>query len=391
MPFAAALSTAFPGDQAAREVARSIRSSLGGKPELAVAFYSPHHAADVAELAHVLWEELGAKSLTGVLGESIVGGSREIEDRPALSVWAANWNGSVGIDAFHLDLEETPDGPTLFGWPDAILEADPASSLLLCFGDPYSFPAVDLFLPRVNEDHPGLVVAGGMASSPIGPQATPLFLDGEIKEKGAVAVLLRGVPFQTVVSQGCRPVGRSFVVTKCEDNVIQELGGVKPLDYLRTLLEEVPAHDKDLMQRGLLIGVAVSEYRDEFRRGDFLIRNLIGLDPRTGALAVTDRIRLGQTVQFQVRDAATADEDLGHLLQSAKASGFQPGGGLLFSCNGRGTRMFAGPDHDAKAVQQEAGPLALAGFFAAGELGPIGGKNFIHGFTASAVLFAEKN
>jgi small ligand-binding sensory domain FIST len=387
MPFAAALSTAFPSDLAAREVARTVRSSLGKGPELVVSFYSPHHAANAAEMAQVLWEELGAQSLTGVLGESIVGGSREIEDRPALAVWAADWGGSVKIDAFHLDSEETPDGPTLFGWPDAILEANPADSLLLCFGDPYTFPAVDLLLPRMNEDHPGLTVAGGMASSPTGPDAPAIFLNGEVKERGAVNVLLRGVKFRTVVSQGCRPVGRPMVITRGQDNVIAELGGQTPLDYLRNLLEEVSAHDKNLMQRGLLIGFAISEYRDEFRRGDFLIRNLVGLDPRTGALAVTDRVRLGQTVQFQVRDAATADEDLAHLLRSARGSGVNPGGGLLFTCNGRGTRMFTTPDHDARAVQSEAGPLALAGFFAAGELGPVGGRNFIHGFTASAVLF----
>lgn len=387
MPFAAALSTAFPSTLAASEVAQAVRSTLGRAPELAIAFYSPHHAANAADLAHALSEELGTTALTGILGESIVGGSREIEDRPAVALWAASWDGTVSIDAFHLDLEETPDGPTLFGWPDAILEADPADSLLLCFGDPYTFPAVDLFLPRVNEDYPGLTVVGGMASSPMGPEAAALFLNGEVKENGAVCVLLRGAKFRTVVSQGCRPVGRPMIVTKGQENVIAELGGQTPLDYLRGLLEEVSPRDKDLMQRGLLIGLAISEYRDEFRRGDFLIRNLIGLDPRTGSLAVTDRVRLGQTIQFQVRDAAAADEDFGDLLRSTRASGANPKGGLLFTCNGRGTRMFTTPDHDAKLIQSEAGPLALAGFFAAGELGPIGGKNFIHGFTASTVLF----
>jgi small ligand-binding sensory domain FIST len=178
-----------------------------------------------------------------------------------------------------------------------------------------------------------------------------------------------------------------MVVTKGQDNLIAELGGQTPLDYLRTLLAEVTPAERNLMQKGLLLGVAMTEYRDEFRRGDFVVRNLVGLDPRTGALAVTDRIRLGQTVQFQVRDAESADQDLRELLQAAVADGFKPTGGLLFSCNGRGTRLFPQPDHDAKAIQAGAGPLALAGFFAAGELGPVGGTNFIHGFTASVVLF----
>lgn len=387
MPFAAALSTATPTDRAADEVVRAAVTVLGRDPELAVAFYSPHHAANAAELASALAERTGARALLGVLGESVIAGSREIEDRPAVALWVASWGGAVGIDAFHLDLEETPDGPTLFGWPDALLEADATKSLLVTFGDPYTFPAAELFLPRVNEDYPGLPVAGGMASSPMGPGTPSLFLNGEVKEQGAVGVLLRGAKFWTVVSQGCRPVGRPLVVTKGQDNVIAEVGGQTPLDYLRTLLAEVSPVERDLMQKGLLIGVAMTEYRDEFRRGDFVVRNLVGLDPRTGALAVTDRIRRGQTVQFQVRDASSADQDLRELLGAATVDGAKPSGGLVFSCNGRGTRLFSEPDHDAKAIQAGAGPLALAGFFAAGELGPVGGTNFIHGFTASAVLF----
>jgi small ligand-binding sensory domain FIST len=387
MPFAAALSTAIPTGTAADEAAQAAVTVLGRDPALAVAFFSPHHAANAAELASVLAERTGAKALLGVLGESVIGGSKEIEDRPAVSLWVAAWDEPVSIDPFHLVLEETPDGPTLLGWPDALLEADLKTSLMVTFGDPYTFPANELLLPRVNEDHPGLAVAGGMASAPMGAGTPSLVLDGEVKEQGAVGVLLRGAKFRTVVSQGCRPVGRPLVITKGEDNVIAEVGGQTPLEYLRSLLAEVSPADRLLMQKGLLLGVAISEYRDKFRRGDFVVRNLVGLDPRTGALAVTDRIRVGQTIQFQVRDAASADQDLRELLQMAKADGSKPAGGLVFSCNGRGSRMFAEPDHDAKMIQAEAGPIALAGFFAAGELGPVGGTNFIHGFTASAVLF----
>jgi small ligand-binding sensory domain FIST len=387
MSFAAALSTAEHASRAAEEVAHNLRTQLDRAPDLAVVFYSPHHAAIAHEIAESLQEHLNATALIGVLGESIIAGSKEIEDRQAIALWGATWDEGVAIDPFHLQSEETPDGPTLLGWPDAMLEVDAAHPLLLCLGDPYTFPVADVFLTRMNDDYPGLPVAGGMASSPTGSGAPPLILNGEVKEHGAVGVLIRGAKFRTVVSQGCRPVGRPMVITKGQDNVIGELGGQSPLEYLRGLIEEVPAKDKQLMQRGLLIGLAMSEYRDEFKRGDFLIRNLIGLDPRTGGLAVTDRIRLGQTVQFQIRDAATADEDLREMLRAVKGEGFQAKGGLLFSCNGRGTRMFSTPDHDAKAIQSEAGPLALAGFFAAGELGPVRGSNFIHGFTASTVLF----
>ncbi|WP_040890435.1 FIST signal transduction protein [Zavarzinella formosa] len=389
MPFANALSELEDTAEAASEVALTALEQLGVEPELAVVFFSPHHASENDQLMRTLRQQLPDVPLVGMLGESVVGGAREAEEGPALSLWLGSWNGKMDIDVFHLSPEATPDGPTLFGWPDSIFEADPAQSVLLTFADPFSFPAVELFLPTINEQHPGLRVIGGMSSNPFGPEVTSLFLDGEARVGGAIGVLLRGTPrVRTLVSQGCRPVGKPLVVTKATDNVIQELSGpATPLNYLRLLLEEVSQAERELMQRGLLIGLAVSEYRDQFRRGDFLIRNLIGLDPRTGALAVTDRVRLGQTVQFQTRDAAAAHEDLAELLTHVGDDGFKPTGGLLFTCNGRGKRMFTTPNHDAETIREALGNVALAGLFAAGELGPVGDRNFIHGFTASAVFF----
>ncbi len=389
MPFANALSELEDAADAAREAADAALESLGGAPELAVVFYSPHHAAENEELARTLSGLLPDVPLVGILGESVVGGAREVEQGPGLSVWLGAWAGAMAVDAFHLNPEATPDGPTLFGWPDAIFEADPKRAVLLTFADPFSFPAVEMFLPTVNEQHPGLRVIGGMSSNPFGPEVRPLFLNDEVLAGGGIGVLLQGKPrVRTLVSQGCRPVGKPLVVTKAQDNIIQELSGpTTPLNYLRALLEDVTPADRELMQRGLLIGLAVSEYRDQFRRGDFLIRNLIGLDPRTGALAVTDRVRLGQTVQFQIRDATAAHEDLAELLTHVKDDDFKPAGGLMFTCNGRGRRLFPAPDHDAKTVREALGNVALAGMFAAGELGPVGGRNFIHGFTASAVFF----
>ena len=240
--------------QAAEEAAQPPSPSSAGTPSWPSPSTPPTTPPTPPTWPALLAERTGAKALIGVLGESVIGGSREIEDRPAVALWVGVWDEAVAIDPFHLDLEETPDGPTLFGWPDALLEADPATSLLIAFGDPYTFPAAELFLPRVNEDHPGLPVAGGMASSPMGPGTPSLFLNGEVKEQGAVGVLLRGAKFRTVVSQGCRPVGRPLVVTKGQDNVIAEVGGQTPLDYLRTLLAEVTPAERELMQRGLLLG-----------------------------------------------------------------------------------------------------------------------------------------
>jgi small ligand-binding sensory domain FIST len=204
-------------------------------------------------------------------------------------------------------------------------------------------------------------------------------------------VLLQGpVRLRAIVSQGCRPIGRPMIITRCQDNVIHELGGRAPLAQLQELWQTLDEGDRELLQQGLHVGRVINEYQGEFQRGDFLVRNVVGLDRQTGALAITDRVRVGQTVQFHVRDAATADEDLHELLQiDLSAHEKRPGAALVFSCNGRGTRLFPEPHHDARTVRAEAGAIPLAGFFAAGELGPVGGKNFIHGFTASVVLFEE--
>jgi small ligand-binding sensory domain FIST len=230
-----------------------------------------------------------------------------------------------------------------------------------------------------------------MASGVRGPGECRLLLGDAVHDHGAVGVLLGGaVGLRSVVSQGCRPIGRPFVVTKAQDNVIVQLGGRAPLAVLQELWQTLDDRDKRLFQQGLHVGRVINEYQGDFQRGDFLVRNVVGLDRTTGALAITDRVRVGQTLQFHVRDAATADEDLHALLQlDLSAAAGRPAGALLFSCNGRGTRLFETPDHDAAALRAEAGDIPVAGFFAQGELGPVGGQNFIHGFTASVALFEE--
>jgi small ligand-binding sensory domain FIST len=206
-----------------------------------------------------------------------------------------------------------------------------------------------------------------------------------------VGVLLQGaVGLRSIVSQGCRPVGRPFVITRAAENVIQELGGRPALERLQQLWQELTPEERELFQQAPHLGLVMNEYQGEFRRGDFLVRNVLGFDRSSGALVITDRVRVGQTVQFHVRDAGAADEDLRALLRlDAGAHERRPAGALVFSCNGRGTRLFPEPDHDARAVRAEAGAVPLAGFFAQGELGPVGGQNFLHGFTASVALFEE--
>lgn len=389
MPFAAALSTAGQIGRAAEEVAAA--ADFGAQPDLAIAFVSPHHADDLADLAADLRRRLSPQCLIGCVGEAICGTGREIEGQPAVSLWLANWQARVQVEPFHLTLEQTPDGPTLLGWPDVLLEADPAQEVMLALGDPFTFPALELFLPRVNEDTPGLRVHGGLVSGLPGPGSPRLILNDTAIDSGAVGVVLHGhVRSRSIVSQGCKPIGTPLEVTRASGNVIAELAGQPPVMVLRDLYHSLSERDQGLFQGGLHVGLAMNEFKTRYGRGDFLIRNLYGIDPKTGAVAITDRVGVGQTVQFHLRDAAAADEDLRHLLREDKAANAgRPGGALLFTCNGRGRRLFGTPDHDAAAIRDEIGAVPLAGFFAAGEIGPVGGENFLHGFTASAVVFEE--
>jgi len=191
----------------------------------------------------------------------------------------------------------------------------------------------------------------------------------------------------TCVSQGCRPVGRPMVIPRSKENVIEQLGGKAAMEALRDTVNELPEAERQKLANGLFLGRAVSEYREKFGRGDFLVRNVMGVDQEQGSIAVNDYVRTGQTVQFHVRDAATAGEDLSMLLCAERDKSVRAAGGLLFSCNGRGSRMFKQPCHDIGAARKAMPTTPVAGFFAAGEFGPVGGKNFIHGHTASFALF----
>ena len=250
-------------------------------------------------------------------GEAIVGGNREIEGEAALSVWAARMPG-VEVMPFHLTYQRA-EGGTFVGWPEALDAAWPTDAALLLLADPFTFPA-DVLLERLGEDQPGLPVLGGMASGGAQPGENRLLLGGQVHRAGAVAVLLSGgIRVRSVVSQGCRPIGKPMVITKAQQNVVLELGGKPALAQLRELFESLPADQQRLVQQGLHVGRVINEYQEGFARGDFLIRNVMGFDPEAGAIAIGDFARVGQTVQFHVRDAQTADEDLRQLLTAAKS------------------------------------------------------------------------
>jgi small ligand-binding sensory domain FIST len=374
--------------RAAIQVCQQAGDELGGPPDLAVLFLSADAADGAGAIAAEVCDRLGTERLIGCTGESIVGRGREVEGQTGASLWLARLPG-VDVLPMHLTFRNTPEGPSLLGWPDSLLDGWPGEPSLLLLGDPFSFPA-DYLLEQINAQHPGAVVIGGMASGAVQPGENRLLRGREVHDEGAVAVMISGpVRVRSVVSQGCRPIGRHLVITKAERNVVLQLGGRPALDQLQLVFGELPTRDRELVNQGVHLGRVVSEYLERFEQGDFLVRNVIGFDPESGALAAGDYFRTGQTVQFHVRDWQTADAELRQLLAAARAGGDQPvGGALMFTCNGRGTRLFPEPHHDALAVRDAFGEIPLAGFFAAGELGPIGGKNFQHGFTASIALFA---
>jgi small ligand-binding sensory domain FIST len=390
LAFAAAVSTLPDTGRAVEEACSAVGQQLGGAADLVVAFASHDHAERFDDLARGVAAALPARQSLGCTGESIVAGEREFEGTSALSVWAARLPG-VTLEAMHLRFERAAEGGSITGWSDAMPEEWPAESALLMLAEPFSFPA-DWLLQKLNEDRPSVPVVGGMASGGHAPGQNLLFWNGRRYDEGAIAMWMAGaIRVRTVVSQGCRPIGRHFVITKAQQNVIQELSGKPALAQLQEVFASLSPRDQQLVHQGLHLGRVTNEYQDSFGRGDFLVRNVIGGDPDQGAIAIGDFVRPGQTVQFHVRDAETADEDLRTLLEAAQQ---EPAGatrgGLLFTCNGRGTRLFPEPHHDAQTVQARLGGLPLAGFFAQGEIGPIGGKNFLHGFTASLALFEPR-
>jgi small ligand-binding sensory domain FIST len=377
--FASAMSRHPVATQAVGEVAGDLIEQLGGQGcDVAVCFASTHHVGAFEDMAPALRSLVEPRVLVGGTAVAVVGGSHEVEEEPAFAAFAARLDATT-LTPIMLQVQETPDGAALTGWP--ALDRSPA--MLLLFADPFTFPA-DGFLQRVNQDLADLRIIGGMASSAGSPGGNRLVLDDRVTDTGAVGVFLDGgIEVRTLVSQGCRPIGRPYVVTQANQNLIGELGGKPAIERLRELAAAATEEERELLRRGLHVGLVVDEHKAEFTRGDFLVRNLLGADEGTGALAVGERVSVGQTVQFHVRDAAAADEDLRELLTDADADA-----ALLFTCNGRGRHLFSVPDHDAGLVEKMLGPIPMAGAFCAGEIGPVGGRNFLHGFTASLALFA---
>jgi small ligand-binding sensory domain FIST len=378
VPFAAALSEHPLATHAVGEVVGEVLDRLGGAPDVALLFVGAAHTGAVEDIGTAVRALLGARVLAGCTTGTAVGVDREAEDTPALSLWAARL---PTARAYRLTPQRTPEGTTILGLPSAD-ELDGMDALVV-LTDPFSFPTFDL-LDEWDAGGSDVPIVGGQASAARGPGGNRLLLNDEVHTDGAIAVALGGISATAIVSQGCRPIGDPMIVTQGRGTLLEQLAGRPALERVEETVRALDPEDAERAQRGLQIGRVIDEQKLEFTRGDFLIRGLRGADRRTGAIAVDDEIDVGATVQLQVRDAASAELDLRELL-----AGHQAQSALLFTCNGRGTHLFGVEDRDAQIVGESVGRIPLAGMSCAGELGPVGGRSFLHTFTASVLLLSD--
>ncbi|MBC8364498.1 MAG: FIST C-terminal domain-containing protein [Actinobacteria bacterium] len=349
------------------EVVGQVLDRLGPSPDVAVLFLTGHHIGQCEEVGRTVRRTLGVGHLIGGTAVSVLAHRQEVEESPGLVLWA----GQTGpVDVFRLSSE---------GFlPDGIADG----TAVVALADPFSFDGVGL----ADGVPGGVTLIGGLASAAGGPGGNRLLLDDELYRDGAVALALPpGLGARPLVSQGCRPLGEPMTVTSSEGNLLRTLGGRPALDRLKAIADAVEPSDRVLLSRGLHVGLVIDEHREVFGPGDFLIRGVLGADRSTGALAIGDHAPVGSTVQFQIRDADAASVELRDL-----AAAWRADSALAFTCNGRGSNLYGRPGPDAEALVDGLETTAVAGMFCAGEIGPIGGRHFLHGFTASALLLGAE-
>ena len=347
--------------------------------DLLLVFIDSRFADHYRDILARLREASGARRLIGASGQSVIGSAVEAEADAAIAAMALRLPGA--------DLAPIPIDPQSIS-DETFQPLAEGPPVWLLFSNPFTI-MTDRLVAHLQGLRPGLMLLGGMASSHLQRQGAAVFIDGQVLDDGAVLMGLGGVQVRPVVAQGAEPLGRPWIVTDCESNMVKTLGSRPALEVLQETMSELDEPTRERAARNLLVGLAMDEYRETHERGDFLIRNVMGADRENGALAINEAPRVGQTFQFQFRDAEAADQDLRQRLAAERndlAEGEEVLGALLCSCNGRGVGLFGDPDHDAAAIAEAFGPTPTAGFFCNGEIGPVGGQNHLHGFTASIAL-----
>lgn len=375
--------------EAVSEIASHVKKDMKGETcDFLIAYVSEvYEGFNPAAFVNMLANLIPHRVLIGCNSCGIIGESQEIEMEPAISVLAMHVPG-LKLNSFVMteaDLSTISRGAELINFLDIY---PPDKPHFICLADPASLDAVK-FLHIFNEAYKGLPVIGGLASGTMMGTPNWLCLNGNIYSEGLVGVAMVGnIEFDVIVSQGSRPIGAPYVITRAEGNVLYELAGRPALDVVREMVGDLSSKDKKLAEYSLSVGMVMNEQQTSFKRGDFLIRNIVGFDPDAKSLMVGAVLKVGQTLQFQVRDAETSAEDLDHMLEQISASSKNDArGAMLVSCCGRGRNFYGKSNHDVQAIQRVQGPLPMTGFFANGEIGPVGLKNFVHGYTSSLVIF----
>ena len=375
-----------------RKWVEGLRAQLPA-PEvsLGLVFMSPQFFPHASQVLEILRVHGRIPLLAGCSSTGLITGDRELEDSGGL-VLALYFLPGAALSAVRFTQEQVEESTGPGYWHvESGIDAERTNGWLV-FADPFHLDA-EGWLRQWNEAYAPLPIRGGLASGDPAAQLTQVYLNGAVFEEGGVALSVGGdVALAGVTAQGCTPIGDTWTLTKVERNLIHEIGNRKAYEVLLETFSALSPADQVKARGNLFIGLVTNEYLDEFRCGDFLVRNLLGADPNSGTIAVAALPRAGQTMQFHRRDAEAATGDMRAMLQRARneLAGVTIYGGCLGCCNGRGHGLFGAPDHDAKMVQQGLGPLGLAGFFCNGEIGPVGEKSFLHGFTASLALFVKK-
>jgi small ligand-binding sensory domain FIST len=390
MRWASALSDAKGTDVAVRDAADALTARLEGHaPHVLFTFVSPHHAASYGRLATLLAERFPTALQLGCSASGVIGAGHEREHAAALSLTAAVLP-DVTLTPVHIEGPEVGAGPR--SWHSLFPDAARSDAAFLVLDDPFSCDAEEL-VAQLDQAFPGAPKFGGVASGARTPGHNALFVDGTVHRTGAIVVAMTGaIAVDTAVAQGCRPVGDPMFVTRMEDNLILRLDRGAPLDVLQGIYETLDQRDRELFRHSLFLGMQMRDKQGGvYEAGDFLIRNIAGLDPDRNALAVAGRMAPYSVVQFHLRDARTSAEDLKAVLERHRRQvTAPPSGALLFSCLGRGEHLYGRADHDTDIFRDQVGDVPLGGFFCNGEIGPVGDRTFLHGYTSSFALFRPR-
>ncbi len=384
MQWASVVSTEQDTASAFHAAAAVLRGQLKTAPDLIVAFVSTHHREHYRDIPALARREFPSALLLGCSAGGVIGGGKEIEQRPGISLTAAALP-DVTLTPFQL----TDD--SLSAWQQHIALPPEATPHFLLLAEPFTCDP-EPFLRDLDRVYPASGKIGGLASGAREPGENTLFLGGDALGAGLVGVALSGsVEMDTIVAQGCRPIGQPMFVTRCDRNVIWELDGQPALQVLQDLYGQLAPADQELARNSLFVGLVMNEHRHEYKQGDFLIRNIVGMDAERGLLAIGALLHDGAVLQFHLRDAKTSAHDLEHMLSTYTARGeTRPAGALLFSCLGRGRYLYGEPDHDTNAFRDHLGAVPLGGFFCNGEIGPVQGTTFLHGYTSAFGLFRPR-